>query len=124
MCHRFRLWQRSGGVFLFEKGIALADETVRNLAVLTPRAATDGGVRTARFRAVSGCLFPGRNSLEPISTRQLNRAVHEAAEAAVIKQRVTPHMLRHRFATHLLEQDVGICLLARCPIYCHRGPVA
>ena len=105
MCHRFRLWQRSGGVFLFEKGIALADETVR-------------------FRAVSGCLFPGRNSLEPISTRQLNRAVHEAAEAAVIKQRVTPHMLRHRFATHLLEQDVGICLLARCPIYCHRGPVA
>ena len=25
-------------------------------------------------------LFPGRNSLEPISTRQLHRAVHEAAE--------------------------------------------
>jgi len=28
-----------------------------------------------------GWLFPGRNPLEPISTRQLNRAVHEAAES-------------------------------------------
>ena len=38
-----------------------------------------------------GWLFPGRNALEPISTRQLNRAVHEAAEAAGIRKRVSPH---------------------------------
>jgi site-specific recombinase XerD len=56
----------------------------------------------------AGWLFPGRNSIEPLSTRQLNRAVHAAAEAAGIKKRVSPHTLRHSFATHLLEQDTDI----------------
>jgi len=55
-----------------------------------------------------GWLFPGRNPIEPLSTRQLNRAVHAAAEAAGIKKRVSPHTLRHSFATHLLEQDTDI----------------
>ena len=55
-----------------------------------------------------GWLFPGRNPIEPLSTRQLNRAVHAAAETAGIKKRVSPHTLRHSFATHLLEQDTDI----------------
>jgi site-specific recombinase XerD len=55
-----------------------------------------------------GWLFPGRNPIEPLSTRQLNRAVHPAAEAAGIKKRVSPQALRHSFATHLLEQHTDI----------------
>jgi site-specific recombinase XerD len=55
-----------------------------------------------------GWLFPGLNPFEPLSTRQLNRAIHAAADAAQIDKRVSMHSLRHAFATHLLEAKVDI----------------
>jgi site-specific recombinase XerD len=55
-----------------------------------------------------GWLFPGQNPINPMSTRQLNRAVHAAAAEAEIDKRVSMHTLRHSFATHLLEQKVDI----------------
>ncbi|XYJ90004.1 Tyr recombinase domain-containing protein [Cupriavidus necator] len=55
-----------------------------------------------------GWLFPGLNLIESLSTRQLNRAVHAAAQAAEIDKRVSMHTQRHSFATHLLEQKVDI----------------
>ncbi len=55
-----------------------------------------------------GWLFPGRDLVNPLTTRQLNRAFHAAKAAAGIDKRVTLHTLRHCFATHLLEQKVDI----------------
>ena len=46
--------------------------------------------------------------MDPLTARQLNRAILAGASAAGIDKRVTMHSLRHAFATHLLEQKVDI----------------
>jgi integrase/recombinase XerD len=53
-------------------------------------------------------LFPGRDPVNPMTSRQLNRACHAAAQMAEIAKRVSPHTLRHSFATHLLEQNIDV----------------
>ena len=53
-------------------------------------------------------LFPGRDPMLPMTTRQFARVVHAAAAMAGIKKRVTPHTLRHSFATHLIEQKTDV----------------
>jgi integrase/recombinase XerD len=64
----------------------------------------------AWYRAArpQGWLFPGRDRVQPMTTRQLNRACHAAANMAEISKPVSMHTLRHSFATHLLEQNIDI----------------
>ena len=72
-----------------------------------------------------GWLFPGQDPLRPISVRQLNRVCHMAAEAAGLGSWVTPHTLRHSFATHLLESDIDvrvIQVLLEAEAYCPPTP--
>ena len=74
--------------------------------------------RAGRERNVmlpGGWLFPGRDPVTALSTRQLNRAFHAAQEAAGINKRVSLHTLRHCFATHLLEQKVDIRVIQSLP---------
>lgn len=61
-----------------------------------------------RIGRPQGWLFPGLKPASPMTTRQLTRACHAAADMAEIAKRVTPHTLRHSFATHLLEQNIDI----------------
>jgi integrase/recombinase XerD len=61
-----------------------------------------------RIAHPQGWLFPGQNPVNPMTTRQLTRACQAAAHMAELTKRVTPHTLRHSFATHLLEQNIDV----------------
>lgn len=55
-------------------------------------------------RPRSDWLFPSRtSSARPVHVRTVREALYKAAQAARLKRRVGPHLLRHSFATHLLE---------------------
>ena len=53
-------------------------------------------------------LFPGRDRIAPMTTRQLGRICHKAADRAGLPKWVAPHSLRHSFATHLLESNIDV----------------
>jgi site-specific recombinase XerD len=56
-------------------------------------------------------LFPGRDEDRPIEPTVLHAACRSAAKAAGLDKHVSVHVLRHSFATHLLENGVDIRII-------------
>jgi integrase/recombinase XerD len=61
-----------------------------------------------RRRPDGNILFPGPLLNRPITARSVQRAFRDAADRAGLGEDVSPHTLRHSFATHLLEQGVDV----------------
>jgi integrase/recombinase XerD len=95
---------------------------------LYAEAAADAVARYRKLYDPGHYLFPGARPDRPISSRSVQKVIGAAAQRAGIEKRVTPHTLRHSFATHLLEHGIdvrhiqellGHASLATTQIYTH-----
>jgi len=71
-------------------------------------------------KAKRGHLFLTEAKRRPIRQKHVRAVVHEAAVRANIVHPVTPKMLRHSFATHLMDRRVDIAMISK--LMGHAGP--
>ncbi len=69
-----------------------------------------------RTRRPTGWLFPGTDPTRPISPKAVFLACRKAARKAGLSKPVHPHLLRHAFATHLLEAGVNLRTIQILPL--------
>ena len=79
---------------------------------LSPRLLTELREYWKKYRPVT-YLFPGRTRDVPLAPTTIQKVCKTAASRAGIDRNITPHTMRHSFATHLLEAGVDLLAISR-----------
>lgn len=66
-----------------------------------------------KIRRPNNYLFPGRTPDAPLSSPTIQKACRLSAALAGIKNIVTPHTLRHSYATSMLEAGVDLLTISK-----------
>jgi len=93
---------------------------VARYATLSPRLLEELRDYWRECRPERPHLFPGRSYTGRVAKETMRQAIAGAAAKAGISQKVTPHTLRHSFATHMLEAGVEMRVIQG--LLGHRSP--
>jgi integrase/recombinase XerC len=102
-----RIDPNRGRVMVLGKGSKERDLPLSDPAVHALRGWIDQGRRALLRGAAGEALFLNRRG-GPLGVRDIRRLVGRYGDAMLTGRRVTPHTLRHSFATHLLEGGADI----------------
>ncbi len=79
---------------------------------LSPRLLKELREYWKQYRPVT-YLFPGRTRDVPLAPTTIQKVIKASTARAGIERNITPHTLRHSFATHLLEAGVDLLAISR-----------
>lgn len=80
---------------------------------LSPRLIEQLRAYWIQYRPTGSLLFPGKTPEKLYADTSIRKALKTAAVQAAIKKRVYPHVLRHSYATGLLEAGVDLLTISR-----------
>ncbi len=94
----------------FEEGVARVrgGKGDKDRVVILSKFWTTNAKRYLRKKKVSSEFVFSKKNGSPITADSVQRIIKEASQKAGINKEVTPHALRHSFATHLLESGENI----------------